>query len=789
MGIPAESESSVRFGEFKLDLRTRELRCNGNRSYLQEQPFHVLAALLDRPGQLVTRDELTRQLWPSDTFVDFEQSLNKAVNRLREALDDSADQPRFIETVPRRGYRFIGTITHDDVATGVSPVQEIPISSGEATEEDVRPQFENQRARLWKLLVSVALLVATLTGGALYWRSRAAQRSRGKVTIVLADFINNTSDPVLGDALRQALLASLDQSPFLSVLSDDKIRQQIGYMGRPATDRLTEPVAREVCQRAGSTVVLVGSISSLGAHYAVGLNAVNCQTGESMSRQEAEVESREKILQAIDRVSTKTREKLGESLSSIQKHDIPLEQATTSSLEALRFYRLGLDAEHTQGSAAAIPFFKQAIVLDPNFSAVYEILGLNYYNFGQSDLVRTHVTRALELSSQTSAEEKLHISAVYYSLATRELDKAIRTFQLVEKTYPNEELAAVDIGDVYLRVGQFEQCAAESRRAIKIDPDTSVGYWNLAICLTNLDQMQEAKKVLDEAISRKIDDIWIRLPLYNLDFLHGDEPEMRRHLAWAAGRPGEEEAIFFSDQADTEAFHGRLRKAQEYSRRAVDSELRADSKEGASAHQAYAALWQAEFGNLLQARRDAARALALSPGRDGKIVIAMALARLGDFSRANGLADELQKTHPQDTLVQFYSLPSIRAALELSRGNAAKAEDFTERARPYELGSPSTPPTDLRALYPIYVRGQAYLAMHRGNDAAVEFQRILEHRGLNGNSPLGALTHLQIGRAYAVSGDPAKARTAYRDFFALWKDADSDIPILKQAKAEYAKLQ
>jgi eukaryotic-like serine/threonine-protein kinase len=620
-------------------------------------------------------------------------------------------------------------------------------------------------------------------------RSRLGKRLTGKETIVLADFLNNTSDSVFEDALRQALLASLHQSPFLSVLSDDKVREQLGYMGRSVTDRLTEPVAREVCQRAGSMVMLVGSISSLGTHYELGLNAVNCQTGESVSREEAEVESREKILQAVDRISTKTRETLGESLSSIQKYDVPLYQATTSSLEALRVYRLGLRAEDAQGSAAAVPFYKQAIALDPNFSVVYEALALNYYNFGQSDLVRTYATRALALSSRTSAEERLDISAVYYSLATRELDKAIQAFQLLEKTYPDDEIAPLNLADAYLRVGQYEQCAAASRRAIRIDPNDSVSYSNLATCLVNLDRIEEARKVVDEAVSRKIDNFWIRLFLYNGAFFHGDEPEMRIQVAWAADRPGEEEAIFLSLQADTEAFHGRLRKAQKYSRRAVDSELRADSKEGAAAHQAYAALWQAEFGNLAQARKDVASALALSPGRDGKIVIAMALARIGDSSRANALADELQKTHPQDTLVQFYSLPSIRAAAELSRGDAGRAEDFTERARPYELAAPSTPPTDLRALYPSYVRGQAYLAMHRGNDAAVEFQRILDHRGLNGNSSLGALAHLQIGRAYAMSGQPAKARTAYQDFFALWKDADPDIPILKQAKAEYAKLQ
>ncbi|HXM19698.1 MAG TPA: winged helix-turn-helix domain-containing protein [Terriglobales bacterium] len=770
MGIPAESEPCVRFGEFKLDLRTRELRSNGHRSYLQEQPFQILALLLDRPGQLVSRDELMKKLWPSDTFVDFDHSINKAVNRLREALDDSVDQPRFIETVPRRGYRFVG------------PVAPSPGPAG----EDPRLLVEKQHALKWQLLVpATVLLVMGLVGGGLYWRSRSAHRLAGKETIVLADFVNNTTDPVLEDALQQALLASLNQSPFLTILSDDKVREQLGYMGRPATDRLTEPVAREVCQRAGSMVVLVGSISSLGTHYALGLNAVNCQTGESISRQVADVESREKILQAIDRISTETRETLGESLGSIQKYNVRLEQATTSSLEALRSYRIGLQTDLTQGSAAAIPFFKQAIALDQNFSEACAALGVSYFNLGQADLGVRYLKRAMALSSRINAHEKLDVSASYYSAATRELDKAIEVLQLWEKTYPGDPDAPIDLSYTYWIVGQYEQCAAASRRALGIDASASVAYSNLAGCLVSLDRLDAARKVVDDAFSRKLDDFFARQPLYSLAFLQGDEPEMQKQLAWAAGRPGQEEGMFLGYQADTEAFHGRLNKSHEYSRRAVDSELRADSKEGAATNQAYAALWQAEFGNLVQARKDAARALALSPGRDGKLVIAMALARIGDFSRAKAVANDVLKAYPLDTLLQFYSLPSIQAAVELSRGDAAKAEDFTERARPYELGTP----TDLRPLYPSYVRGQAYLAMHRGNEAAVEFQRILDHRGLNANSPLGALAHLQIGRAYALSGDPAKARTAYQDFLVLWKDADPDIPILKQAKAEYAKLR
>jgi DNA-binding winged helix-turn-helix (wHTH) protein/tetratricopeptide (TPR) repeat protein len=785
LAIPAESEQSIRFGEFELDLRTRELHTNGRRSTLQEQPFQILTALVERPGQLVTRDELTKRLWPSDTFVDFEHSLNKAVTRLRETLADSAENPRFIETLPRRGYRFIGQV-QVQVPTGASPVRGSLKSNGELSGEDARSLVAKQPGRHWKTLVpAVVLLLAALVGGSLYWRSRAAHRPAGKVTIVLADFVNNTSDPVLEDALRQALLASLDQSPFLGILSDDNVREQLGYMGRPATDRLTESVAREVCQRAGSLVVLVGSISSLGTHYALGLKAVNCQTGESVSRQEAEVESREKILQAVDRISAKTRETLGESLSSIQKYDVPLDQATTSSLEALRFLRLGAKADFAQGGAAAIPFFKQAIALDPNFSAAYEALGMSYYNVGQADLGVKYLKRAVALSSRISAHEKLDISASYYLEATRELDKAIAAHQLWEKTYPDDPYAPMNLADVYLMVGQYEQCAAASRRASGIDANASVVYSNLAACLISLDRLDVARKVVDEAFSRKLDDYLARQPLYSLAFLRGDEPEMQKQLAWAAGRPGQEEGMFLGYQADTEAFHGRLNKSHEYSRRAVDAELRADSKEGAATNQAYAALWQAEFGSLVQARKDAARALALSPGRDGKLVIAMALARIGDFSRAKAVADDVLKAYPLDTLLQFYSLPSIRAAVELSRGDAAKAEDLTERVRPYELATP----TDLRPLYPSYVRGQAYLAMHRGNDAAVEFQRILDHRGLNGNSPLGALAHLQIGRAYAMSGDPAKARTAYQDFFALWKDADPDIPILKQAKAEYARLR
>lgn len=783
MGIPAESDWSVRFGEFRLDLRTRELRSNGHRSYLQEQPFQVLAVLLDHPGQLVTRDELTKKLWPSDTFVDFDQSLNKAVNRLREALEDSADQPRFIETVPRRGYRFIGPVAHDEVATGGSLVQRTPLAIRGATGED-GPLVGAQRGRRWKILVPAAMmLVAALLGGGLYWRSRQGEKLTEKDTVVLADFVNHTSDPVLQDALQQALLASLEQSPFLNVLSDDKVREQLSYMGRSATDPLTEPVAREVCQRAGGKAVLVGSISSLGSHYALGLHAVNCLTGESMSRQETEAESREKILQSLDRISTKTREGLGESLSSIQKYDVPMEQVTTSSLEALRVYRLGLKTEFTQGSAAAIPFFQQAIELDQDFSQAYLSLGVQYSNFGQAGLATTYLKRAVELSNRTSTREKLMVSTMYYLLATRELDKAIETFQLWEKTYPHDRYAPLNLSGAYSRVGQYEQCAAASRRAMEIDPNVYAPYANLASCLINLDRLGEAKSVLDEAFLRKVDSAAVRQVLYNWAFLAGDDSEMRRQFLWAAGRPGEEEAWFLSDQADTESFGGRMGKAREYSLRAVDAEMRAGSREGACDIQAWAGLRQAEVGNLAQARKDAATALALSPGRDGRIVAAMALAQAGDFSRANALADDLQKTYPLDTLLQSYSLPAIRAAAELSRGDAAKAEDFLERARPYELAWP----TDLGSLYVNYVRGRAYLMLHRGSDAVVEFQNILNHRGLNDNCPLGALAHLQIGRAYAMSGEAAKARAAYQDFFSLWKDADPDIPILTQAKAEYKK--
>jgi DNA-binding winged helix-turn-helix (wHTH) protein/tetratricopeptide (TPR) repeat protein len=774
------------FGSFRLDAAKRVLVRDGSPVPLSPKAAEMLLVLVENAGQLVGKDDLMKRVWP-DAFVE-EGNLNKNIFLLRKVLGEWDGGREFIETVPKRGYRFVAPVnevTHAEVR-----YQPQAAGARQSEGENAHSVVQKQRGRPWKVLVPAAvLLVLALLGGGRYWRSRQAKKATGKNTIVLADFVNSTSDPVLEDALRQALLASLDQSPFVNILSDDKVREQLAYMGRSAADHLTEPVAREVCQRAGSAVVVVGSISSLGTHYALGLNAVNCQTGEAVSRQEAEVESREKILQAVDRISAKTRQTLGESLSSIQKYDVPLDQATTPSLEALRFLRLGQKAEDTEGSAAAIAFFKQAIALDPSFSEGYESLGVNYANFGQSDLAATYLKRAVELSNRISEREKFETFAAYYLVGTRELDKAIEAYQLWEKTYPDDRLAPGNLADGYLKVGQYEQCAAASRRAIKMDPIQSVAYENLAFCLINLDQMQEARKALDDALSRKLDDAWIRLPLYNWAFLQGDEWEMRRQLAWAAGRPGEEEAIFLSDQADTEAFHGRLRKAREYSRRAVDSELRADSKEGASAHQAYAALWQAEFGDLVQARKDVARALALSPGRDGKIVIAMALARIGDFSHPNALADELQKTHPQDTLLQFYSLPSIRAVAELSRGNAVKAEDFTEHARPYELAAPSTPPTDLRALYPIYVRGRAYLAMHRGNDAAVEFQRIVDHRGLNGNSPLGALAHLQIGRAYAMSGDPAKARTAYQDFLTLWKDADPDIPILKQAKAEYAKLQ
>ena len=771
MSLKSQPATILRFGAFELDLRAGELRKKGVRIKLQEQPLQVLTVLLQHTGEVVSREQLRSQIWPSDTFVDFDNSLNTAINKLREALGDSSNSPRFIETLPRRGYRFVAPVTSNDQkasATGAVAVS---------------------HPRRWKIVVPVSILLAAgLLSGGLIWRWRQERRLMEKDTIVLADFANTTGDEVFDDTLKQGLAVDLSQSPFLNILSEDKVRQTLQEMTRSPGERLTRDLAREVCQRAGSKAFLAGSIAVLGTQYVIGLEALNCASGDVLAREQVTAAGKEQVLPALGQAAAKFRNEVGESLSSVQKFDVPLEQATTNSLEALKAFTLGRKANREKGPPEALPFDKRAVELDPNFALAYNDLGLDYSDLNQPSLGAGYLKKAFDLRNRGTEREKFDITARSYQLATGELEKSNQSCELWMQVYPRDFAAYLYLGSNYMILGQYEKAATETRTALRLEPNSVVQYLNLGEIYLALDRFDEARTTTEEALGRKLEDSYLHLNLYALAFLQGNAAARKQQEDWAIGKPGAED-LMLSVESDSQAWSGRLGKARELSQQAIESARRNDEKEPAALWQANAAIREALFGNADAAHQNAAAAAALAPGsRDAEARAALAYVLAGDAVHAQSLADDLASRFPQDTVVQAVWLPTIHAQIETGRKNAPRSVELLQAAMPYELGMLSLSAAN-SCLYPLYVRAEAYLMEQQGQLAAAEFQKILDHRGLLWNCATGALAHLGLARAYVLQGDTAKAQAAYQDFLTLWKDADPDIPILKEAKAEYAKLQ
>jgi len=652
-------------------------------------------------------------------------------------------------------------------------------------------------AKLWKI-VGPVLTVALLVVGGLYYRSRhQTKRLTENDTIVLADFANSTGDAVFDDTLKTALSVSLRQSPFLNVLSDSQVAKTLQQMTRPASTKLTPEVARELCQRAGSKAYLAGSIGSLGSEYVLGLRAVNCQSGDTLGQEQVTAASKEKVLDTLGEAASKLRGELGESLATVQKFDVPLEQATTSSLEALKVYSLGEKADDEKGEAAALPYFQRAIELDPNFASGYNAVGNDYASLGEIGRASEYYTKAFQLREHASEREKLTITAAYYSNVTGELDKAAQTYQDEIEIYPRDYRAHVDLGGVYAAQAQYERATESNRQSLRLAPDNVAPYVDLGNSLISLQRFDEARQIIHEAQARKMDNYLLHDVLYGLAFLGADSAAMAEQQRWFAGKP--EENFGLALASDTEAYGGHVAKARELTQRAVDSAIRSDSKENGGIWQANTALQQAAYGNATEARQSAAEALKLAPTSQGtESEAALAFAMMDDTRRAESLTQDLNKRFPLDTQMQSLWLPAIRAQLALDRKNPAIALDVLQAASAVELGQiPFL--NNISCLYPTYVRGEAYLAAGQGGAAAAEFQKILDHSGIVWNCWTGALAHLGVARANALQSrssqgadaDAARVRAlaAYKDFLTLWKDADPDIPILKQAKAEYAKLQ
>ena len=652
-------------------------------------------------------------------------------------------------------------------------------------------------AKAWKIVVPVVFAALLVTGGIYYRAHKQGKRLTEKDTVVLADFANSTGDAVFDDTLKQAFSVALNQSPFLNVLPANKVAVTLQLMSRPAGTKLTADVTQELCQRTGSKAYLAGSIASLGSEYVLGLKAVNCQSGDPLAEEQITAASKEKVLDVLGKAASRLRTELGESLATVEKFDVPLEQATTSSLDALKAYSLGAKAYREKDSAASLPYFERAIELDPNFATGYSAVGNDYLSLSGPGRAGEYLTKAFQLRQNASKREKLAITADYYLNVTGELDKAAQTFQERIESYPREPAAYNNLGNVYAAQGQFEKAAETARQAVRLAPDQIGWYESLANHALALQRFDEARRIIHEAQERRLDDAITHNALYALAFLGADSAAMAEQQQWFVGKPEENWGLALA--SDTEAYVGHLGKARELTKRAMDSSIRADSKESGAIWRAIAAQWEAAYGNGTEARKKAVEALKLAPtSQSVESEAALAFAMAGETTRAASLAQDLEKRFPLDTQMRLLWLPAIHAQLALDRNNPAPALNALQAASPIELGQVLFV-LNISCLYPVYIRGEGYLANGQGSAAAAEFQKILDHNGIVWNCWTGALAHLGVARANAlesrtargVDADAARVRAlaAYKDFLTLWKDADPEIPVLREAKTEYAKLQ
>jgi serine/threonine protein kinase/tetratricopeptide (TPR) repeat protein len=637
-----------------------------------------------------------------------------------------------------------------------------------------------------KILIAAAVLgVAVLAAGAYFYFHRAPKLTE-KDVVVLGDFQNLTGDAVFDGTLRQGLAVQLDQSPFLSLMGDDNVQKTLKMMQQPGDARLTASLAREVCQRTNATATIDGSIAQVGNEYTVIVKAVNCNSGDTLASAQSTAADKSHVLDALSKVATDLRGKLGESLATVKKFDTPLEQASTSSLEALQAYNRGQNLIDANDPTGAIVQFKRAIELDPNFAMAYAAIGTAYGNLEERGLAAGATQKAYELRDRVSERERFYIESHYEGNVTGNLEKARQIYEAWQQSYPRDDVPPTNLGVIYSQLGDYPKQLSAAQASFQLDSG-ALGYTNLIGSYLNVDKVDEAQTLINQAAANKIDSVDLRATLYLLAFLKNDLPGMKAQVEWSKGKPGMED-LFLAVEADTAAYGGRLRQASELTQRAAASAERADQKETGAVYYALAAIREGIFGESASARRFAEQALAWSSGRDVQCMAAAGFALAGDAARAESMAAELGKNFPQDTMVNTAWLPVIRGQIALNHGDFEKALTILAPDQSDDFGAASAGGISPVAV-PVYVRGMAYLAAKRGKEAAAEFDKIVNHRGAVSSQPNAAAARLGLARAYALEGDTAKARVAYQDFLALWKDADPGIPIYQQAKAEYAKLQ
>jgi eukaryotic-like serine/threonine-protein kinase len=761
------------FGPFRVDAEKETLLRAGEAVALTPKTFQILLVLVRHSQEIVTKDDLLKTVWP-DTFVE-EANLSRNIFLLRKALGESPQDHKYILTVPGRGYRLTENVQ-------LVPGQEFSLVA--ANHRKVEVQVTERRSPKLAIAVAAFLVVAAAFGAWRFLRHRPVLTA--KDTVVLAEFANSTGDRVFDDTLRQGLAIQLEQSPYLSLVSDQRIRHTLTLMGMSADVKLTPELARQVCARTGSAAVLEGSIESLGSQYVLSLSAKSCSTGETLDDEMAQAGRKEDVLNALSQVASRFRSRVGESLETVDRHNTPLAEATTSSLEALESYTTGWKVHFTSGAMASMPFFKRAVEIDPNFAMAHAALGRIYQDLDESDLSAESLSKAWQLRERTSDREKFFITANYEALVTGNLEEARQTCETWARTYPRDPIPTTMLsGYVNKAAGRYDVALDWARKSVVLDPDFGIGYYNLGADSMYLNHLDEAGNALRLAEGRGLEIDEFLMLAYDVAFLNGDEAGMEQTSARARQRTGGEGWIS-NKEAFALAYYGRLAEARHSTDRAAGFAEHTAQQERAGLWEAGAAVREALYGNATEARQRAEAALKLSRNREVEYGAAFALARSGDIAQADALADDIQKRFPEDTSARFSYLPTLRAIFALQRGDAAKAIEELQSAIPYETG---TPRLLIGAMYPVYVRGQAFLAEGRGAEAANEFQKILDHRGVVGSDPVGALARLELGRAYRLSGNNAKAKAAYEDFLALWKDADANVPVLMEATREYTAIR
>ena len=811
----------MRFGPYELDSAGHELHKNGLRLKISGQPLQVLGLLLERPGMAVTRKEFFERLWAADTFVDFDHSLNTAIKRLRNALDDDPEHPKYVETIPKYGYRFVGVVLQDIAKvetlqplavdppkTGlhtksvegepmvVAPVEFRPrvFAMTQAQEHIEAKSLPHSQASVtiaglnavplsrkwrWATLAGIAAFLA-VGGGYISRRGLPVQAAlTQKDSVLLGDFQNTTGEPVFDGALKNGLEIELGQSPFLNIVSRDRNREVLRLMGRSAEEPISQDLAREVCLRAGAKAVIGGSVAHVGNGYIVALEAQNCGDGSTLSHEQVEVASKEDVLRVLGQISGRLRKQLGESVTSIKAFNLPLDEVTTVSLEALKAYSVGVDQLTWGEESKAILLFEHAAELDPSFAMAYTQLGIEYNNLGESEKAAGYLRKAYSLRDHLSEREKLFLTIRYDMVVVGDTEKATQTAEMWTQIYPRDWHPFNTLSARYQVSGEYGKAAVAAEEAMRLQPDHYLPYANLARSYLALGRFEDARRVAEIAQTKHRDSLDTHEVLFDLAFLRRDTPGMLREHLWGVSSPRPNDML--STEGFAQAASGHLKSALAIFRLSWEADNRSGNREDEAYSMAGVAVLQADFGKLRSAQSQAEQALKLGYGIDTEETAAQALALSGEGAHARVVANDLSRRFPLHVPFRLASLPTVFGSIEVKSGRPARAIQLLADAVPYDF-------CEFVSLGPVYIRGLAFLKLGEGREAAAEFQKIIDHPGVDVTSPRHALAYLGLARALALSGDRFESRTAYQQFLTLWADADPDIPELQSAKLEYARI-